>query len=81
MEDEMERLRAMLGTHLVVEESTNFDPAHIPEPAPLANVYLSSDPDDDEKVLSFEHRVGGRLEHAIGGVEGRNKTRIMVISC
>jgi hypothetical protein len=82
MEDEMERLRAMLGLHLVREGPSGFEPAQIPEPASAASLYLSSDPDDDEKVLSFEHRVGGQLEKAIGGAEGKARNQsCWLVSC
>jgi hypothetical protein len=65
MEDEMERLRAMLENQAGWDKSTHFEPTF------AASCHFSSDPDDDEKTLSFEHRVGGRLEHAIGHTEGK----------
>jgi hypothetical protein len=63
MEDEMERLRVMLENQTGWGKSANVEPVLMAEP--------TSDLDDDEKTLSFEHRVGGRLEHAIGHAEGK----------
>lgn len=71
----MERLRAMLGLHVVREDVASGELAQIPKPASAASLYLSSDPDDDEKILSFEYRVGGRLETAVGGAKGKAKTQ------
>ena len=51
-------------------KSADVEPILMAEPTYAAS-HFSSDPDDDEKTLSFEHRVGGRLEHAIGHAEGK----------
>jgi hypothetical protein len=71
MEDEMERLRAMLENQIGWGKPADFAPVLIAESASAASCHFSSDVDDDEEVLSFEHRVGGRLEHTIGHGEGK----------
>jgi hypothetical protein len=74
MEDEMERLRAMLENQTGWGRSADGEPVLMTEPTFAASCHFSGDPDDDdddEKTLSFEHRVGGRLEHAIGHAEGK----------
>jgi hypothetical protein len=70
MEDGMERLRAMLENQTRWGKSVDVEPVLMPEPASSPSCF-SSDPDDDEKILSFEHRVGGRLEHTVGHAEGK----------
>lgn len=67
----MERLRAMLVNHTTRDVPADIEPVPMTAPASAASCYFSSDLDDDEKILSFEHRVGGRLEHAIGHAEGK----------
>lgn len=70
MEDEMERLRAMLEKQTGWGKSTAIEPVLVAEPASAASCHFSSDVDDDEEVLSFEHRVGGSLENAVGHDQG-----------
>lgn len=70
MEDEVERLRAMLNIQALCEKREDFELDLTPDTTSGTNPYLSSDPDDDEKVLSYEHRVGGRLENAVGYAKG-----------
>lgn len=67
----MERLRVMLENQTGWGKSANVEPVLMAEPTSAAGCYFSSDLDDDEKTLSFEHRVGGRLEHTIGHAEGK----------
>jgi len=67
----MERLRAMLENQTGWGRLADVEPVLMAEPTFTVSCHFSSDPDDDEKTLSFEHRVGGRLEHAIGHAEGK----------
>lgn len=67
----MERLRAMLENQTGWGKSADVGPVLTAEPTFAGSGHFSSDPDDDEKTLSFEHRVGGRLEHAIGHAKGK----------
>jgi hypothetical protein len=69
MGDEMERLRAMLERQTGWGEPVDPELALTDRPSSTANCHFSSDLDDDE-VLSYEHRVGGSLEDAIGHDEG-----------
>lgn len=66
----MERLRAMLENQTGWGKSADVESVLMAEPASAPSCF-SSDPDDDERVLSFEHRVGGKLEHAVGHAEGK----------
>lgn len=66
----MERLRAMLQNQTGWGKSADVEPVLMTGPTFSAS-YFSSDPDDDEKTLSFEHRVGGKLERTIGHTEGK----------
>ncbi len=76
-EDEIERLRAILGDQDVCEEPTEEEPTayvpltFLPQPEPPSNANVYSDSDDDEKVLSFHHRIGGDLAQVIGPAQGK----------
>jgi hypothetical protein len=70
MEDEMERLRAMLENQAGWGKLADVEPVLTTAPTSATSCHFSSDLDDEE-ILSFEHRVGGRLEHAIGHDEGK----------
>ena len=71
----MERLRAMLEKKTGWGKPADTEPVLMTGPASAASVQLWSDVDDDEEILSFEHRVGGRLEHTIGHDEGKAATQ------
>ncbi len=66
----MERLRVMLEKQTGWGKIADVESALVTAPASAASCHLPSDLDDEE-ILSFEHRVGGRLEHTIGHGEGK----------
>jgi hypothetical protein len=71
-EDGVDRLRMMLGEQLLQDRTA--DPALVRQQFAC----LSSDSDEDEKILSFEHRIGGSLEHCIGSTKGGLSCRLFV---
>lgn len=65
----MERLRAMLEGQTGWGKKVDPEPVLTAAHASATNRRSSSDLDDDE-VLSYEHRVGGRLQDTVGHDEG-----------
>jgi hypothetical protein len=68
--DQVERLESMLGEQSICQESGDSEVEHrlvlVPEPETIRDGEIFSDPDDDEKILSVDHMIGGRLDQLLG---------------
>jgi hypothetical protein len=81
MDDEVDRLRLMLGGVDVREQpelADKFEPFMVPEIDPNANTEYFTDSEDDEKILNIQHATGGRLEQPIGPAECKDAVHIQL---
>jgi hypothetical protein len=75
-DDQVERLRIMLSEQEVWEEPEPPEAEHrlvlVPQPEPLRDADIFNDPEDDEKMLSADHIIGGRLGQLVDSGESES---------
>jgi len=74
-------LQIMLGNQDVWQRSPESEDLFRPKVDQATDADIYSNPDEDEMFLSAEHRIGGRLEDAIGYNQGKEIQVVMALLC